>query len=234
MRFFILFFAVLLIFGCIKRDGDIYSIGNPNGAQVSDLIKITSVSKTSIEADNVTASVITIKIHPETDTLARLITVTTSVGTFQNGKTSDVVTADAYGIATVSLISPTPGITSFTAKIKSWSIDTTVTFIPALPDDMLLSADNLVVDANASIVMTDVLTRNPFRGSVSDPCKVSFVVTGTGSNALAYPAFSISADKKATATITNPTHIKGSFQVEAKTLSSIGDTLRKSIGIIIQ
>ncbi len=235
MKFLLLFFAALLFFGCIKRDDDLYSVGNPIGAQVADIIKITSVSKTGIEADNVTSSVITIKINPETDTLARMISVTTSLGTFQNGKTADIVTADANGIATVTLISPKPGITSFSAKIKSWSIDTTVTFIPALPDDMLVSVDNSVVDTNASITITDVLTRNPFRGSISDPCKVSFIVMpALGSAALVCTPFSLSADKKATATITNPTHVKGSFQVQAATMSSKGDTLKRMANFIIQ
>lgn len=224
----------LLLCSCLKKDDEIYSIGNTQSTPVAEIISITGITKPSLEADNASMTTITIKVHPETDTLARMITITTSVGSFANGKTSDVIQADAYGNATVSLISSTPGVSTFTAKIKSWTIDTTLSFIPALPDDMLFSADNTVVDTNASIVLTDALSRNPFRGSVNDPCKVFFAVTGTGSASLIYPAYSMSADKKATVTITNPSHIKGTFVAEAKTLSSKGDTLRKSVTLTIQ
>jgi hypothetical protein len=229
----VFFIVVLLSAGCVKDD-EAYSAGNTLNTAIAELITISSVSKTTIEADNATISTIKLKVHIETDTIVKKINIAITGGTFVNGKTTDVVTADAYGNAAVDIKSNTPGTAYFTAKVKSVLLDTSITVIPSLPDDMLFITDTPIVDANASVVFTATLSRDPFRGIVNDPCKVFFVVTGTGSNSLAYLPYVMSADKKAMITITNPAHIKGTFVVEAQTLSSKGNTLKKPVTLTIQ
>lgn len=229
--------TALLIFSC-KKDDDIYSQGNAGGPPVSTLIQIVKVSKTTLEADSATVSTIDININPETDSASRVIIFTTTLGNFLNGKTSDTARADAYGHASVSLLSNTTGTANVTARVKFVTVGTAVTFTQALPDDMLMTSDKYIGDTNAVFTISNNLFRNSGRGKVTDPVKVFFSITPDlpSSPTLIYPQFGFSTGRKTSITVLNPAKGKGNYRVDSRVVSATSptDTIRRSITITIQ
>ena len=75
------------------------------------------------------------------------------------------------------LTSKKTGKSDIRATVKSYTIDTMVVFQPALPQDLMVSADLYVVDTTQSVKITALLSRDPFKGQVSDPVKVFYAVT---------------------------------------------------------
>ena len=229
--------TALLIFSC-KKDDDIYSQGNAGGPPVSTLIQIVKVSKTTLEADSATVSTIEVNIHPETDSTSRVIFFTTTLGNFLNGKTSDTARADAYGHASVSLLSNSTGTANIRARVKFVTVDTTVNFTQALPDDMLMTADKYIGDTNAVFTVSNNLFRNSGRGKVTDPVKVFYSVTPEllTSPPLIYPQFAFSTGRRASIIILNPAKGKGNYRIDSKVVSALvpTDTIRRSITITIQ
>lgn len=237
MKKLFLFLSILcFVFAACDRDDEVYSAGNKNATATSDLLKIKSISRLQTEADSAATIVFEYKLNIEADSVNRYVLLQTSLGNFLNGKAIDTVRADAYGIAKASLLSPKSGTAIITARLKSVVIDTSVTFTPALPDDMLLSANNYVLDTNSNIIVSADLFRNPGRGIVSDPVKVSFSVSSLSgaTQTLIYPSFAFSSDKKAVITIANPFKATGQFKVDAKTPSAQGDTIRRNLVFTIQ
>jgi hypothetical protein len=239
----LIYFATLItaitvfIFSC-KKDDDIYSQGNPGGTSVSTLIKIVKVSKTILDADSASVSIIEVNIHPETDSASRIMIFTTTLGSFLNGKTSDTARADAYGHAFVSLLSNSTGTANIRARVKFVTVDTTVTFTQALPDDMLMTADKYIGDTNAVFTITNNLFRNSGRGKVTDPVKVFYSVTPEllTSPPLIYPQFAFSTGRRASIIILNPAKGKGNYRVDSKVVSALAptDTIRRNVTITIQ
>jgi hypothetical protein len=226
---------VLSITAC-KKDDDVYAAGNPDATPTSTLLSIKSVSKTSIEADTASITTIEAAILPETDSNARAVIFSTTLGNFKNGKTSDTVKANAYGIAVTNLLSNTAGTAKISLRVKSVMVDTTVTFTQALPDDMLMTADRYVGDSAASFTIFNPLFRNPGRGKPTDPVKVFYTITPIGAAlpVLVYPPFAFSINRQASIVITNPQKVKGEYIVEAQTISANGSTLRRTVTIKIQ
>lgn len=227
----------LLQISCNKED-DIYSPGNSQGTPISDIIKITNVSRLTIEADTLTVSVIEVEIHPEASEDNRKIAFSTSLGNFQNGKNTDTITVNASGKATISLLSGVTGIALVSAKVSSYSVDTTITFTTSLPDDMLIEASKYVIDSSETITITSQLFRNPGRGKVSDPVKIYYdiIPDGGGVSPLIYPSFAFSKNREALVKISNPLNWKGRYQVVSKTISaqSPSDTIQRSLFIQIK
>lgn len=223
----------LLLPGC-KKDDEIYTTGNAGSTAIDNIIHITGITNSTTEADNATVATIYLQQNPEADATAKTIIVTIADATFRNGQTTDTLTADAYGKAIAEIKSGTPGRALFSAKTKSVQIDTSIHFTAALPNGLLLTADTTVVNTGTNINFTASLLREPFKGSVTDPCKVLFSVTGTGSESLVLPELGYSAEKIVSATLKNPAGVTGNFRVEAKTVAASGDTLRKYITIQIR
>jgi hypothetical protein len=219
-----------------KRDDEVYSVGNEKGPPISGLLAIKSISRIQLEADSTTTTVIEFTVNTEADSANRYISLQTSLGKFLNGRTTDTLRINADGTAKASLLSNTTGTAMISARVKSINVDTTVSFTPSLPDDMLLSANNYVTDTTGSIMVSADLFRNPGRGNVSDPVKTFFTVTSlSGSTqALVYPQFAFSSNKSASITISNPFKATGQFRVDAKTPSAQGDTIRRNLVFTIQ
>lgn len=234
--FFILGYTFFFI-GCKKED-DVYSVGNPSGVPLADIIKITSVSKLTLEADSLTFSTIEVMINPEASSSNRKVAFTTTNGVFLNGKTTDSVIVNSSGVARVSLLSSKAGVAIVAAKISSYTRDTVINFTASLPDDMLMSASKYVLDTTESFTVTNKLFRNPGKGKVTDPVKVFYEVTpeiiNTGS--LIYSQFAFSANRETSISISNPFKLKGRFIVTSKTVSASGnsDTLKRSFIIEIK
>ncbi|GGH65776.1 hypothetical protein HNQ91_002009 [Filimonas zeae] len=223
----------LLITGC-KKDDEIYTTGNSGGTAINSILSISGITNTTVEADNSSVATIYIQVNAEADATAKSIIVTVENATFRNKQTADTLTADAYGKVIAEIVGGTPGRALFSAKTKSVQVDTSIQFIAALPDVLLLTADTTVVDTLTNPTITAGLLRAPFKGTVTDPCQVLFSVSGTGSESLVLPEMGYSTENKVSVTLKNPAHVTGSFRVEAKTVAASGDTLRKYTHIQIK
>ena len=232
-----LVFAAILLFmaSCDKQD-DLYSQQNPIGPQIGDIISFQTVSSSQTDADGVSLCTVKVKIHPEADAASRAIVFKVTGGAkLTNGDTMQTITANTEGFATASFYNTKAEAVQLKASVLNYSIDTTVNFVKALPDDMQLTADDYVLDTGQAVHLTSRLYRNAGRGEATDGAKVFFTVTplDTVINFI-YQPFSFSKNQVATDTAINPFRVGGRFRVESKTLSALGDTLRKSINLIVK
>jgi hypothetical protein len=229
-------FLLIGIFYSCKKEDDEYAINNTDGITINSIIFFKNIDSLSIEADGATKNTISIQINPEADLTNREVSLTTTIGKFSNDRQTDTVIPNASGVATFTITSEIPEIARISASIKSYKIDTVLNFRPSLPHEILLYADKYIADTSQSITLTVDLIRNSFKGVVTDPVKVFFAISPLSSQTmpLIYPTFGLSSNGKAIITITNPFFVKGNFSVEAKSVSAIGDTLRRQIIFKIQ
>ena len=232
----IVLLLLILVLDSCKKDEDVYSLNNPDGVKLKSIIYFSSLSATSLEADGVSQSLVNIQINPEADPGSRQIILSTTTGNFANGRSTDTITANAAGQASFVLTSKKTGKSDIRATVKSYTVDTMVVFQPALPQDLMVSADLYVVDTTQSVKITTLLSRDPFKGQVSDPVKVFYAVTPDNPQpgTLIWPDFDYSDQGKSTITVSNPFLLKGGFKIEATTLSASGTSLKQSVHIIIR
>jgi hypothetical protein len=226
---------VLLIVSCTKEDNE-YTLNHDDGFSPSSLIYFKGIDLLNVEADGVSYSTILVQIHPETDAQYRQVSLKTTVGKFANGRMTDTIAVNASGQAYFTISSNVPKRAMIRAMVRTYSVDTIIDFGPALPDDILIEADNFVIDKTQSLSVSTSLVRNSFRGTVTDPLKVFYKITplSAQTDQLRYPPFAMSAQGSASITITNPFKISGDFKVEVKTVSVSKDTLRKQLTFRIQ
>jgi acid phosphatase family membrane protein YuiD len=225
--------AVSALFFTIScdRDEDLFSIGNAKGPSLSDIIHFTELSTDPPIADSVTPVIIKLRISPEAMSTKTDVRLVTSLGTFPNNDTAIILAANSTGALSTSLTSNKAGLAKIRASVATYSLDTSVVFHPASPEDMILVADKYVFDTSEDATITASLFRDT--GAVSDPIKVFFTVMPDLPSVppLLITPFANSNDKQATALITNPYGTQGWFTVSAATLHQNGDTLRKSLRI---
>lgn len=229
---------IILTFSSCKKQDDLYSVENSLGPQIVDIVAFKSVSATQIDADNFSLCNIKVKINPETDKPNRVVKFRVlGSATFTNGDTIQNVIANTEGYASVSFKNAKVEIVQLKATVSNYSIDTTVNFTPALPDDMQLQSDSYILDAASaqSTIIRVKLFRNANRGVVSDGAKVNFIIkpTNPGLN-LIYQGFQFSHAQNVTDTSLNPFKVLGSFDIEGNTMAADGTTLSKSIRIVIR
>jgi hypothetical protein len=224
--------AALLLIGCRKDDED-YSAGNAEAVPTDRIIKITKISEINIPADTETTSTISLHITPDALAANRSISLSTTLGKFSNSQKATTLTVDAHGDGTFTLSSADIGVATVTATVKGISVDTTLNFQAAPPDDLLLTADHYILDTTQSAVITVMLFRDPGNGVVTNPQKVNFSITGTGADQLILPAFAYSTAGNASATLSNPAAIKGSFIVSVSINNSKGIAIVKTLNMKI-
>lgn len=225
--------ASLFFLSACERDEELFDLNSRNGVPLSNVIKFSNISSGSVLADSMSFTLIKVQVSQNADSLYRSVVLTTTLGTFPNNTNTITLPINALGEASVQLISDKPGTAQIRATVKNVPIDTTVVFIPALPDDMTLTADDYTLDTTQSINVTARLFRNI--GLPSDNLKVLFKATGDNpTNFLVVPPFAFSNNGTASVTISNPFHYKDWFTIEAKTASAKGDTLVKTIRVRIQ
>ncbi len=232
----IIFLAlVFLVISCQKQD-DLYSLQNPIGPQIGDIISFQTVSSSQTDADGVSLCTVKVKIHPEADAANRAVVFkVTGSARFTNGNSIDTINANTQGFATASFYNNKEEAVQLKASVLTYIIDTTVSFVKALPDDMVLTADDYVLDTGQAVHLTSRLYRNAGRGEATDGAKVFFTITplDTAINFI-YQPFSFSKNQVAADTAINPFRVGGRFRVDSKTVSALGDTLRKTINIIVR
>jgi hypothetical protein len=232
-------FWFLLIFsigwaGCKKED-DTYTVGDKGGVALNNVLEFTAVSPAQLDADSASLATLTVKVDPDATVANRAVKFHTDGGTFLNGDTAEIVTANSEGYASAYLLSDSPRVAHVHVSVlNTYSLDTTVTFVAALPDDMLLSSNKYAGDTTLSFVITSSLVRNTQRGKVSGHIKVNFSVAPLDTTVnLVYPPFAFSVGSNATITLSNPFQVRGRFTITASTLSSTGDSLSRNIQIKI-
>jgi hypothetical protein len=228
--------VMLFIESCDKQD-DLYSQQNPIGPQIGDIISIQTVSSTLVDADGVSLCTIKVKIYPQADVANRSVVFkVTGSARFTNGDTMQTINANTEGVTTASFYNTKAEAIQLKASILNYIVDTTINFKLSPPDDMQFIADDYTLDSAAGqqVVITAKLFRNAGRGTVSDGAKVFFKITPLDTTInFVYQAFQYSQNQMAVDTAINPFKVGGRFNIEAKTVSSIGDTLRKFITIIV-
>lgn len=230
--------TVLLCMSSCQKQDDLYSQQNPIGPQIGDIISFQTVSSTNVDADGVSLCTVKVKINPEADAANRAVVFkVTGNAKLTNGDTVQTITANTQGFATASFYNAKAETVQLKASVLTYSIDTDINFKTALPDDMQLTADDYVLDSATAqpVVITAKLLRNAGRGLVTDGAKVFFKITplDTAINFI-YQPFQYAQNQIAVDTATNPFKVGGRFRIETKTVSAIGDTLFKSINIIVR
>lgn len=227
---YLLIIAGIFALTACKRDEDYLTPGNQNGVKVQDIIRFTQVPASGL-ADSETQSVFIIHINPETDSLRRQVSVRTSLGYFSNGDTVINLNADSYGNVSAVLTSGKDGIAQITASTGIYSVDTSLVLGKAYPEDMTFTSDQYVMDTTATATLTCTLFRNA--GKPTDPIKIWLTVIpdSTKLPALIVPSIIYTASHVATATLADPYHSEGWFTVNAYTLTTATDTLKRTIRI---
>lgn len=225
-----------MLAGCGKKDDDRYTIGGQSGISVSRIIVFKSLNSLQLKADSVTPCLVTVQIDPGTDSINRVVIFSTGNGSFPNGYAADTTTANAYGVAAASFVSKMAGAAVVSARIGAYSIDTMVQFIAALPDNLQLTADKYISDDLDSFLIDATVSRDGGRGQVTDPVKVFFsqAPAAIGDAGLIFPTFAFTTGELASITVKNPYKVAGTFDVIAKTVTDKGDTLTKTVTIVIK
>lgn len=233
IRLSLILMASFVLLGGCERDDEIFDLNSNGGVPLGNVIKFSGVSSGSVLADSLSFTLIKVQVSQNADSLYRSVVLTTTLGVFANNNDTITLPVNALGEAAVQLISDKPGTAQIRATVKNIPIDTTVVFTPALPEDMILSADDYLLDTTQSINVTSTLFRNT--GIPSDNLKVLFKATAdTAGRFLVVPPFAFSNNGTASVTITNPFHYRDWFTIEAKTASAKGDTLVRTIRVRIQ
>ena len=139
------------------------------------------LSANQVEADGVSSVELRVEANPAG--ASRTVSFTTTDGSFVRGATpaqltlNNVATA-ADGVARVQLFAPvTPGTALVTATANSFSASQTITFAPAAPDFITLTATPLQISRaseNNSTSLTATLSRAI--GTVSRNTRVDFTI----------------------------------------------------------
>jgi hypothetical protein len=212
------------------------SPGGGSNAQ-SGIVRISSLSAKSVEADSVSTCLITVQLASTLSPGENAVVFYTNLGQFPNGLTRDTAVADADGVAVMPLTSDAAGDAMIRAAIDEITVDTSIGFTPALPDDMLCTANQYTGPDSVDFIMTCNLYRNPGRGKVTDPIKVLFSFTpAVGNNAspaLLVPSFANSGGGIITNNIQNPYRDTGTFVIQAAAPLDNGSTLYRSVTLII-
>jgi hypothetical protein len=230
--------GLIIIISCLlhcKRQDDLYNLNGTNGLHLGAIISVGSITSMVADADSSTVITISIQVNPGADTNLNTVTFSCSGGVFTNGDTLQIIKPNSGGIAYASLVDNKEEKVRITAKVLSYSVDTVVNFIAALPDDMLVTSNHYTGDTTTTFQITNSVVRNAGRGLVTDPVKVLFKVVSLDTLLnLICPDFAFTQNRQTTISISNPYQLKGRFNVESKTLSSQGDTLSKTLQIIIK
>jgi hypothetical protein len=231
--FIIIFAANFFLLSC-KKDDDIYTPGTSKGVDVSSILQLDAKGATDIPADQATPVTIYVTMRADAAAASKTITLATTVGIFGNSQATSSVTADANGKAEFTLTSANIGTAIVTATSGAYSVTTSVKFVAAMPDDLILTADKYQVSPSETATMTATLYRAPQSGSVTDPVKVEFSVSGGSGQPLFIPAFAYSTHGVATAVLGNPFGSVGTYTVTATSTNQQGQPISKSITVVIK
>lgn len=170
LSFYVLTCIALTCFGC-----DYKEVTEPTA---DSIIKVTA-APTSIPADGVSKTEISVQLPDDVMDTKRSVIFTTTRGLFEiENKNTTTVTAldltvgtDVKKIAKATLIGTTDEGTSVVIiKVQSYVLTTNISFTRAYPETIQVGVDklNYKVDGNAEITVTTQLKRNTGNGKISN------------------------------------------------------------------
>jgi hypothetical protein len=152
-----------------------------DAASPDSLIRL-STSASQIEADGVSSIVVRAEVNPSIS--PRTVSFKTTDGSFVRDASpaemsQDNVATGADGVAQVQLFAPkTAGTALVSATAGGFSASQTVSFVPALPDFISLSANPLTVSiANGPDAIEVVAKLSRSKGTVSKNVRIEFIAT---------------------------------------------------------
>jgi hypothetical protein len=140
----------------------------------------------SAPADGATLSAVTATVASGLPSGSRTVTFKTNLGQFaDNSMKTTTDTADADNRARADLVSPvTTGTARLTASVDGVTVERSILFTQALPDDIIVGVDRSVLEASNETEGKTTVTVRLLRdvGSVSDntPIEVSVVAVDGG------------------------------------------------------
>jgi hypothetical protein len=203
-------------------------------ANPSDIIRVSTAS-TIVPADGDSVTQVIAQVAAGLLSTQREVTFTASVGTF--AKSGNQTTTEMAGLdhrAVVDLKAPPmPANARITATVNGVRAETTVAFVPALPQRVEVVAP-FSIKANQDVTVTAKLFRDT--GRVTRDRVVLFTaVDANGQPVGVFHNVKVSAeDGTATATYTpNNTEHRGPITIAASTLSAAGSTVTGEASAVI-
>ena len=232
-QFFLLFaiMAALLPLGC--------DLNNPDdGIQTDDIITITPAAA-SLLADGESRMLITANLGSLSDP-GKTITFRTGFGKFiageeENPQTFTINASHKTAEAILQSSTTTEDQVELSAEVGEFKALTFIKFERAWPDEMILTAEKNVVDADRIDFAT--LTAELFRetGTPSDETKVNFVITELDSAKAEIVPFALSDENASvTAKVKSANGKPGEVQVKAFTRNQDGAEVSRTVNILFQ
>lgn len=217
---------------CIKDFEKSYINTDKDIIDYKKIISFSKISKSEIEADSVTSSMIEVKIDPNTTSSNKVIKFFCKGGFFDNGDTNKVLSANHFGLTTVSFFSKNTGIAKISATIADISIDTIIKVNTAFPDYFVFRSNSYTGLSTSVFTVSTLLNRKPGRGVVSNDVSIEYeAVSGDlrFNKKYSYPENGI-----ASAEVSNPFNSTGSYKIYVKVPMSDGKIQKDSLTLIIQ
>lgn len=125
----------------------------------TDVIRI-SAPHSPVPADGASITQVSADIAPSLPAGQRSVKFTTSIGVFTNNTAEITVTASSTNRAVADLrASSVPGTARITASVAGVTAETSLTFVPALPEALTLNVSALAMKPTEEITVTSTLTR---------------------------------------------------------------------------
>lgn len=234
---YLIFLACAVLTGLSSCDLEDPDVGTP----ISEVITLTS-AQTELLANGVNSVVLTATLGDASDPNLQIAFSTTD-GTFlENGETTYSVAASGK-TATATLISSdiaddevavTASVTALNDATLVFRTSQTLMFVPALPDDILLTSPQ------NSFSQTDltgvVLTATLFRdiGQASQNTRVSFKAIPLDSAMVELTPFAFTGmNKTATSTVTSANQKTGRVAIVAEVPTQDGGAVRDTLELVV-
>ncbi len=213
---------MIIMLSCEQDD---YILNSEGGPQVEDVIWIESISSVRIEADSLSSIELIVGINAEADTAYNQIELQTDKGFLSNGQQAISTEVNAYKKAIFSLYSGIEdGPVHVKAMVNNISIDTTITFVKAMPDMLQISPAILSTNSQEAKLYMSLL-RN--KGRVGKDIKVNldYAALDTNGVQLDIQPFIIIQNISDSIRVGNPLNLSGRFELTA----NVGDTKGEQI-----
>lgn len=228
---FMILLFVLTIFGCEKTE---YTLNSDNGPQVSDVIWFESIGSTILVADSASNVDIRISLNKLADTAFKRVNITTDKGLFANGEKSILIVANAERKAVATLYSGVEeGTAHIRATVNSISIDTSLQFIKALPNNIQINPSAIVTDKE-KIKLGLKLGREEGRVGKDIMVILKYESLDTIGGILDIQPSMMVERETDSITISNPFNLKGRFEIIAKAQNQELDSISAASIFVFQ
>lgn len=228
---FLSLIVATIIIGCEKTN---YTINDEHGPKISDIVVFEQISYIELVADSASNTEFVVALNKLADSTFLSIQVSTDRGFFSNGSQTITLEANSDRKASFTLLSSLEeGIAHIRATVNTVSIDTTVTFVKALPDFILISPS--LFSTNGKIANLG-LTLGRYSGKVGHNILIAlnYKSLDTTGVLLDIPPYLDIVDRTDSVAISNPLQIKGRFEIRAQVLNQQLDTVSSVATVVFE